>query len=536
LYWALVAFLDRRGILEKYNITAWGPILMVRTMRGQSLLDLLGRAKSFWRAFASIGVPVMFIGMLSMLAIVVLADYVFITQLHSGTIPEPGKFNEPRNIFLIPGLSEFIPLTWGILALAVTLIVHEFSHAVLCKVEGVRVKSMGVLLAPIPIGGFAEPDEEQLLDKSETGGEGVASKGERMRILSAGVMSNFVTALIAFTIFFGALGAIAPSEKVMITSVEDGSPAEVAGLQSGMAITHVGGVRVESAGEFILEASGVDPGSDVALRVMGDGGARNISMPVGRSGDEEIGLVIDSVVSDSAAESAGLSDNMVLKQIDSERIGSFSDFASFMNDTRAGQPVRVEVFDSTCNRSQVFNITLGVHPDGSEKGFLGISPLMSGGFVFNGATVGEFPAKEYLHALQSIPSKLTGIEGWFIIFTFPIMGLGGEGFPCFGDVLINFYEPIGMAEPFGNGIFWIANAALWIGWINFYVGLFNCLPAVPLDGGHVFKDTLGSIFNLRLKDEARSEKLSRKIVTLFAVAIFSSFLLMITLPWIIHGL
>ncbi|MHC1583727.1 MAG: site-2 protease family protein [Methanosarcinales archaeon] len=535
LYWALVAFLSRRGILERYNITAWGPVLMVRTMRGQGFLDLLGRAKLFWRAFASIGIPVMFIGMLSMLAIVVLADYVLITQLHSGTIPEPGKFNEPRNIFLIPGLSEFIPLTWGLLALAVTLIVHEFSHAVLCKVEGVRVKSMGILLAPIPIGGFAEPDEEELMGKSGTGGEKVASKAERMRILSAGVMSNLVTALIAFTIFFAALSLVTPSERVMVVGVEDGTPADAAGLEPGMAITHVNGARIESAGEFILRTSGVDPDSEITLRVLDGGSARNISMPAERSDErKESGLLIDSVVRGSAAESAGLTENMVLKRIDERRIGSFADFASFMEDTRAGQTVQVEVFNSTANCTQVFNITLGAHPDGSQKGFLGISPRIGRGLLFNGATIGEFPAREYLQALQRIPSKLRGIEGWFIIFTLPIMGLGGEGFPSH-KILVNFYEPIGAAEPFGDAIFWIISATLWIAWINFYVGLFNCLPAVPLDGGHVFKDALGSIFNLRLKDRARSEELSRKIVTLFAVTIFSSFFLMIAIPWIVHS-
>ena len=535
LYWALVAFLSRRGILERYNITAWGPVLMVRTMRGQGFLDLLGRAKLFWRAFASIGIPVMFIGMLSMLAIVVLADYVLITQLQSGTIPEPGKFNEPRNIFLIPGLSEFIPLTWGLLGLAVTLIVHEFSHAVLCKVEGVRVKSMGILLAPIPIGGFAEPDEEELMGKSGTGGKKVASKAERMRILSAGVMSNLVTALIAFMIFFAALGLVAPSERVMVVGVEDETPADAAGLEPGMAITHVNGERIKSAGEFILKASGVDPDSEITLRVLDGGSARNISMPAERSDEgKESGLLIDSVVRGSAAESAGLTENMVLKRIDERRIGSFADFASFMEDTRAGQTVQVEVFNSTANCTQVFNITLGAHPDGSQKGFLGISPRIGRGLLFNGATIGEFPAREYLQALQRIPSKLRGIEGWFIIFTLPIMGLGGEGFPSH-KILVNFYEPIGAAEPFGDAIFWIISATLWIAWINFYVGLFNCLPAVPLDGGHVFKDALGSIFNLRLKDRARSEELSRKIVTLFAVTIFSSFFLMIAIPWIVHS-
>jgi hypothetical protein len=135
----------------------------------------------------------------------------------------------------------------------VTLVVHELAHAVLCRTEGVSVKSMGALLLGIvPIGGFAEPDEEELFGKKkepdpadvrnastganievgydyavrhplETGGgigrgsrsestveqegggkaENGVSRRARMRILAAGVMANFVIALIAFSLFFG---------------------------------------------------------------------------------------------------------------------------------------------------------------------------------------------------------------------------------------------------------------------------------------------------------------------------------------------
>ncbi|KUJ92764.1 MAG: hypothetical protein XD40_2026, partial [Archaeoglobus fulgidus] len=30
-YWGLVEWLRRRGTLERYNITAYGPVLMIRT-------------------------------------------------------------------------------------------------------------------------------------------------------------------------------------------------------------------------------------------------------------------------------------------------------------------------------------------------------------------------------------------------------------------------------------------------------------------------------------------------------------------------
>jgi len=166
-YWLVVMVLDRRGILNKHNITAYGPILMIRTTKGQGFLDRLAVHKRFWRTFANIGLPAMLIGMLVMFLFILLIDYSLITSFETQTVPPPTKFNEPRNLFLIPGLNEYIPLLWGTIALMVTLMVHEFSHAILCKVEGIKVKSMGILLALVPIGGFAEPDEEQLLGKKE---------------------------------------------------------------------------------------------------------------------------------------------------------------------------------------------------------------------------------------------------------------------------------------------------------------------------------------------------------------------------------
>lgn len=169
MYWFLVSILDRRGILEKYNISTFGPlpILMIRTTKGLKLLDILARPKRYWRIFANIGILMMFAGMAAMFLVIVISDLALYTSFLNDSVPEPGKYNSPRNIFLIPGVNEFIPFTWGVIALIVTLVVHEFSHAILCRVENIRVKSMGILFALVPIGGFAEPDDEQLFGKKE---------------------------------------------------------------------------------------------------------------------------------------------------------------------------------------------------------------------------------------------------------------------------------------------------------------------------------------------------------------------------------
>ncbi|RZB32971.1 MAG: hypothetical protein SRB1_01264 [Desulfobacteraceae bacterium Eth-SRB1] len=537
LYWLAISFLNKRGYLEKYNITAWGPVLMVRTTKGQKFLDVLAQPKKFWRAFANIGLPLMFVGMFVMVFIVAIADYAFISQIQGGGLPEPGQFHQPRNILLIPGINDFIPLTWGLIGLVVTLIVHEFSHAILCKVEGIRVKSLGILLAPIPIGAFAEPDEEQLLGKSKDNkpiDKKVATRNERVRILTAGVMANFVTAFFAFALFFIVLGAIEPSGNILITDVDEDSIAIDAGIEPDMIITQLNGVKINSGSDFALGISKADIDSTLSLQVIKDGTTKNITMPVQKNDFDRAGLVIGEVVVDSAAQDAGIVEGTVLQQIDDTRVPSFGDFVGFMNNTQKGQVVLVKTFNRTSDNCEVVNITLGAHPGKSDdnRGFLGVSQHTGGGIFFGGITISEFPAKEYLHALRSIPSMLNGLTGWFIIFTLPIFGFGGEGFPGFGDLLINFYEPAGWAQPLGIWTFWIANSALWIGWINFYVGLFNCLPAVPLDGGHVFKDTLSSVFNKILKNEKRSEQISHRIITVLAVMIFSSFFLIIALPWI----
>ena len=160
-------------------------------------------------------------------------------------------------MLLIPGINEFIPL-YGWIGLVIALVAHEISHAVLCKVEGIRVKSMGIILALIPIGGFAEPDSEQLFGKKAgkavktaeagkaekagmaeeegecgesgsakdkgDGGDGeasvekVATAKERTRILAAGVTSNFCIAALAFLLFFAFLSAIQPVSCLLYTS------------------------------------------------------------------------------------------------------------------------------------------------------------------------------------------------------------------------------------------------------------------------------------------------------------------------------
>jgi len=545
-------YLERRGILSRHNITAYGPILMLRTTKGQVFLDRLAVHKRFWRTFANIGLPAMLIGMLVMFLLILFIDYSLVRSFQAQTVPVPGKFNEPRNLFLIPGINEYIPLEWGIIALIVTLVVHEFSHAILCKVEGIRVKSMGLLVALIPIGGFAEPDDEQLLGKKEEkAGEEkeakeepkkLATRSERVRVLTAGVMANFVTAFIAFILFFSMLGSLSPLGDVMVTNVVPDSPAEQAGVKQNMILTGINDIQVNSAHDFLFYAKTLEPGSNVTLHLIDGRVRKDIKMVASGTNETRGGVKVFQVVEGSPAEATGIKEGMILVRMNNTEIKELDDFINFMNSTTAGQKVDIYLLsNSSVNASMVAfrNVELVKYPYQNDvaKGFLGISYSPQEGAVSYsiGIGIGQFPAKNYLAMLKSIPSLLTGLTGWALLFSLPIFGLAGEGFPGFSGLLTSFYEPTGWAVPLGTGIFWILNILLWVGWMNFYVGLFNCLPAVPLDGGHVFRDVMTSSLGKLLGDGEKVEKLANSIAILFAVLVLMSFVFVVIAPYAAHG-
>ncbi len=572
--WIVFAFLSKQGILERYNISAFGPILMVRTMRGQKLLTVLAYPRRFWRFFGNVGIPMMLVGMFIMFTIVILTDYVMLQALYQDAMPLPDKYNAPQNILLIPGLNEYIPLVWGAIGLMVTLVVHELAHAVLCRVEGVGVKSMGVLLLGIvPIGGFAEPDEEELFGKKKEpdpaevrdtgtdtkigvgydyavrhpieaeGGIGYesgsrsaveqegndrvkngVSRRSRMRILSAGVMANFVVALIAFSLFFGpVLGGIAPVSDVVVASVDGNSVAAQAGIREGMAITQVDNVTIKTAHDFyITMATRGDMPMTIHTKELDK---REIFTLAGEDAILQSGVTIEQVMLDSAAARANLTEGMTITRINDTGIDNTTNFIAFLNTTVPGQTV--EVFFAGNNSTMV---ELGSSPDRS-CGYVGV--ISTTRIEFAGMTIGEYPASDRLHILKNIPGFMNRIEGWLFIFAMPLIGFDGGGFSGF-DNSMQFYEPVGWAAGYGVLVFWIASALLWIGWINFYAGLFNCLPAVPMDGGHVFKDVIHSLFGRVISDH-KAEQLSKSIAVAFAVLILVSFVFMIFGPYIVHG-
>lgn len=510
IYALIVAAISQSKLMEEHQITTWGPVIFVRTKRWIRLLDTLARPRRLWRSLATAGVPLVLAGMLLFFLMLMLMNYIMIREP-----PEPGSYNAPRNILLIPGVNQYIPFVWGWIAIVVTMVVHEFSHGILCRVEGIRVKSMGALFLLAPLGAFVEPDEEELFGTDKK--PAIATRSARIRILSAGVISNFVVASIVLILLFGpVLGTLSASDKVVVADVERRSSGDTAGFQKGMMVAGEDGSSLQQLYKH-LQGSGILETSDGRSQT-----SRRLD------GDPARGVMVVSTFEGSPAQAAGMPESFVITGIDGKIIENLTAFKDSMNSTVPGQIISLKTNLGT------YKVNLTEKGDGT--GMIGIA--LSGDAIYmDGVTFQEFHAGPFLEGLRSLPSR--GLAGLYIFLGLPFSGVPGyigDGFQGFSGSLSMYFNPTDWAAPLGSKIFWIADLLFWIGWINLYAGLFNCLPAVPLDGGHIFRDLVGSVFDRAVNDPARAEKMTSTVVTFLSWLIISSLLYSVIGPYLAHGI
>src|SRR3989454_350723 len=159
--WCLGLYgLQRRGLLEPHGLQPSpppaGPFLMWKTVRGRQLIDRLARPKRFWRVFGDIAIVLV---ALTMLGTTVLLAWEATLVQNAAIRSNPPS---PETLLGLPGINPIIPLGYGILGLAVAIILHEFSHGILSRVANIKIRSLGLIFLIFPIGAFVEPDEDEL--------------------------------------------------------------------------------------------------------------------------------------------------------------------------------------------------------------------------------------------------------------------------------------------------------------------------------------------------------------------------------------
>ena len=239
------------------HFSFYGPILALRTLRVR-FFDVFRRISWPLKIYASVGVvAVVVISVLFAFSLFFSLRYTLQVQ------PEPTGIYAPQNLLLIPGLNEFVPGTLSVwLALVITLVVHEFGHGILSRVEGIRVRAAGLLVAVVPIGAFVEPDEQEL-EK--------APRSAKMRMYGAGITNNLVVGFLAFFLMIALFGLAVPSTTPVISGVYEDFPAYNASIVPGSVVLALNGTPVETRDDLSRLLAATGPGDSTFLTVEKDG-------------------------------------------------------------------------------------------------------------------------------------------------------------------------------------------------------------------------------------------------------------------------
>ena len=250
VYAAVAYYIHSRKLWEDH-ITFYGPIMAIKTNR-IGFFDKFAAFRRFFRLYGSAGViAVIIVSVFITIMLFVSVRYTLLVQ------PEPTGIYEPQNILLLPGINEYVPSTLAVwLAFIITIAVHEFGHAILCRVENIKVKTMGALVAVIPIGFFVEPDEEEL-DNTR----GMA----KIRMFGAGITNNLVVGFSCFVLLILCMGLVMPVSEPIIHGVYKDYPADRAGISPGSIVTAINGVPVTSRADISVILNETKPGDVLIL-------------------------------------------------------------------------------------------------------------------------------------------------------------------------------------------------------------------------------------------------------------------------------
>ena len=436
------------------------------------------------------------------------------------------RFGDHGGLAVLVGLLVLIGVFAGaswvviILLLVAMLFMHELGHYLTARWTGMKVSEFFIGFGPrlwsfrrgeteygvkaiwagayVRIVGMNNLDEVEPLDEPRSFRQ--QSYPRKLLVLTAGSGMHFVIALVLlFAVllgdgrFVGGAGADADEvEEWTLATVSPDSAAAAAGLQPGDELISVAGVRRNTFADFSRQVQQL-AGAEVEVVYRRDGAVRTAVTEVGErltaAGAAGIlGLIEgDRILAVEGLESAGAPTYVQVAEHGRDRIGEPIDMT--IVDTRTGRPAVVEgtMIIELVDPSSAVRGFFGVSADYRADG-LGVVQAASESMRLIGWTVRD--------VIFAIPSIVTdGFGG-------TLDGLRGDDRAAGSAQVAREVElrRLDTSHPDENRILSIYGVArigaeaasdgatevlVLLVYVNVFIGVFNLLPLLPLDGGHV---------------------------------------------------
>ncbi|MBN1870336.1 MAG: RIP metalloprotease RseP [Candidatus Omnitrophica bacterium] len=426
-----------------------------------------------------------------------------------------------------------------IAVLSVLILVHEWGHFITAKRLGIDVNRFALGFGPtlfsrdfhrttyminaIPLGGYVKMAGDERAECKGAPGEFYSkSVGHRSIVVLNGPVVNFLLAYISFVLVF-TIGY--PGQSTTIMDITNGGPAEAAGLKAGDKIVAVNARRIYGWLNFEERLKGNKPGA-IEITVLREGQElKRTVIPdiivkpdlVGRQrmvrdiGIDNLPNIIGGFIDGYPAQDVGLKGGDRVLAVDNQEVGSWNDLKNAIIDSTGKQIVlKLERSGETLVKAVTPEIDVQTDENGQEFRIrkIGIGPqqtldLYKFGFV---GSLG-YAAEELVYI-----TKLT-CESLFRIVT----GAMSAKDSVTGPVGI-FYIVKGAAEEGISHLLFI------LGVISASLAIFNLLPLIPLDGGHIFLFGIEKIRGkaLPLKIEDYIARFGFTLIVLLALFVFYS--------------
>ncbi|HEX7274836.1 MAG TPA: M50 family metallopeptidase [Nitrososphaeraceae archaeon] len=212
---------------------------MLHTPFGLKFFDYVAKTRAA-RAYARANTYLMPIITVAMILIVVTG---LVATISNVSVRETAREIGPLGNLLIPGLNPYLPISYTLIALIISVFIHEAGHGIVARVYGIKVESTGIAFVLfVPVGAFVNLEKD---------GMEKATVKQKSAILTAGPLNNIILATISIALLFGVVSTLnpiatqdIPKNGLEITSVTKGSLAEKIGLSDGSTILSIGQTEI----------------------------------------------------------------------------------------------------------------------------------------------------------------------------------------------------------------------------------------------------------------------------------------------------